>query len=72
MSHPHRQDDAEAVRSAVRRHAGYAALRRLRRMVDADAAERAADRRFVHRFLIGFGLVLFGAILAWFWFRGLF
>jgi len=62
--------DQAAARQVVRRYAGYSALRKLRRMVDRDAAERESDRRFVSRFLIGFGLVLFAAIVAWFWFRG--
>jgi hypothetical protein len=69
-AHSEAHSDHEPVRQATRRYAGYAALRKLRRMVDQDAAVREADRRFVSRFLTGFGLVLFGAILAWFWFRG--
>lgn len=63
--------DHDPVHQAVRRHAGIAALRKLRRLVDAEHATAETDRQFVRRFLTGFALVAFAVVVAWLWFRGL-
>lgn len=62
--------DDDPVRRGVQRHAGIAALRQLRRLVDAERAGEESDRQFVRRFLLGFGLVVLAAVVAWLWFRG--
>jgi fatty acid desaturase len=63
--------DDPVLRETVRRHVGLAALRKLRHQVDAEHARAASDRQFVRRFLLGFALVAFAALVGWLWFRGL-
>lgn len=70
MNEPARLPDDDPVPPAVRRHAGLAALRKLRGMVDAERAAAESDRRFVRRFLTGFGLAIVAVAVAWLWFRG--
>lgn len=56
-------DDPE-IQRAVRRTVGIAALRRLRRMVDADNALEASNARWVRRLSVLFILAALFA-LAW-------
>ena len=70
MTTPDPSDFRDPVQHAVRRHVGVAALRQLRRMVDAEQVSEEEDRRFVRRFLVGFGLVVLAALAGWLWFRG--
>ena len=70
MNETNPNEPQEPVRQAVRRHVGVAALRQIRRMVDAEQASEEDDRRFVRDFLVGFGLVALAALVAWLWFRG--
>ncbi|MCM2307903.1 MAG: hypothetical protein NDI91_10630 [Sulfuritalea sp.] len=56
--------DDEKIRRAVRRTVGIAALKRIRRIVDADDALEAAKRRWARRLGI---LFLLAAILALAW-----
>ncbi len=60
-------NDAEIDR-AVRRTVGFAALRRLRRLADADRADRQADARWVRRLSWLFGIAAL-LTLAWLAFR---
>ncbi len=56
-------DDPE-IRRAVRRTVGIAALRRIRRIVDADNALEADKRRWARRLAILFMLAAL-LVLAW-------
>ena len=56
--------DDPRIRSAVRRVVGIAALRRIRRLVDADAAHEAAKRVWARRIGVGLGLAVLLAV-AW-------
>ena len=56
-------DDPE-IRHAVRRTVGIAALRRIRRIVDADNALEADKARWARRLLVFF---LLAALLALVW-----
>jgi hypothetical protein len=56
-------DDPEIVR-AVRRTVGIAALRRIRRIVDADNALEAGKRRWARRLSI---FLVLAAVLALAW-----
>jgi hypothetical protein len=56
--------DDPAIRRAVRRTVGIAALKRIRRIVDADNALEADKRRWARRFGIAFALVA-ALVLAW-------
>ncbi|HEX8962380.1 MAG TPA: hypothetical protein VF801_05200 [Rhodocyclaceae bacterium] len=56
------------IEKAVRRGVGIAALRRLRRMVDAENAQGAADARWATRLSWLFALAA-ALLLAWLAFR---
>jgi flagellar biogenesis protein FliO len=56
-------DDAE-IQRAVRRTVGIAALRRLRRIVDAEQAREASSERWARRLSLFF---ILAAILALAW-----
>lgn len=56
------------IEEAVRRTVGIAALRRLRRMVDAEAAADAASARWARRLGWAFALAAVLAV-AWIGFR---
>jgi hypothetical protein len=56
--------DDPAIQRAVRRTVGIAAMRRLRRIVDADNAQEASNARWVRRLSIFF---ILAAILALAW-----
>lgn len=64
------EPEHRTVREAVRRHAGVAALRKLRHLVDAERDREEADRRFVKRFAAAFLVVALAAAVAWMMFRG--
>ncbi|MDD5248060.1 MAG: hypothetical protein PHY45_03690 [Rhodocyclaceae bacterium] len=56
------------IEDAVKRLAGFAALRRLRRLVDADQAQQDAQARWAARLAWAFALAAVLA-LAWLAFR---
>lgn len=57
-------NEDEKIRHAVRRTVGVAALRRIRRIVDADYALEADKRRWARRLAM---LFLLAAVLALAW-----
>lgn len=56
--------DDEKIQRAVRRTVGIAALRRIRRIVDADNALEAGKQRWARRLSI---LLILAAVLALAW-----
>lgn len=56
--------DDPKIQRAVRRTVGIAALRRIRRVVDAEQAREAASARWARRLSIGFILAAV-LVLAW-------
>ena len=54
----------EKIQRAVRRTVGIAALRRIRRIVDADNALEAGKQRWARRLTIAF-LLAAALVLAW-------
>ena len=61
-------DDPD-IRRAVRRTVGIAALRRLRRLVDAENAREAAKARWGRRMSVFFFVLAAVLALAWMVFR---
>ena len=57
-------NDEEKIRHAVRRTVGIAALRRIRRIVDADNELEAGKARWARRMGMAFALAAL-AVLAW-------